>query len=293
MDEVRVAAAGWRRDRHVRVADVHRVQHLRQHHHHAGANQDAELPPRHQSSRFVFELVIVKMVLVAHKSLLRGTLYQVFNRRFITVRGACMPRSPRPTRRSARHGAGVIAARLEQPRHRAARAVERLNIVTPLRCEYWPVRMAARLGVQIEFVANTLVSSAPSRARRSRWGVWFTRDPYAMIACAAWSSDMMKRMFGRSASRTGTTASSDNGEGHHARTHRHTATRYQRRAMASRPPATSPVKNRSGRRTWIRPCRPAGRRPPTCRASISRPDRCESPPTTSSPPRGSRATARR
>ena len=31
--------------------------------------------------------------------------------------------------------------------------------------------MAARLGVQIEFVAKTLVSRAPSRASRSRLGV--------------------------------------------------------------------------------------------------------------------------
>src|SRR6186997_2125348 len=73
----------------------------------------------------------------------------------------------------------------------------RLNIVTPFRCEYWPVRMAARLGVQIEFVAKTLVSFAPSCARRSRFGVRFTRDPYAPMACAAWSSVMMNRMFGR------------------------------------------------------------------------------------------------
>ena len=29
------------------------------------------------------------------------------------------------------------------------------------------------------------------------FGVWLTREPYALIACAAWSSDMMKMMFGR------------------------------------------------------------------------------------------------
>ena len=68
---------------------------------------------------------------------------------------------------------------------------KRLNTVTPLMCEYWPVRIAARLGVQMEFVTNTLVSTAPSRARRSMFGVWFTCDPYAPMACAAWSSDMM------------------------------------------------------------------------------------------------------
>src|SRR5687767_9604728 len=32
---------------------------------------------------------------------------------------------------------------------------------------------------------------------RSMFGVVFTFDPYALIACAAWSSDMMNRMFGR------------------------------------------------------------------------------------------------
>ena len=53
----------------------------------------------------------------------------------------------------------------------------RLNIVTPFRCEYWPVRIAARLGVQIELVAKTLVRSAPSFARRSMCGVWLTFDP--------------------------------------------------------------------------------------------------------------------
>ena len=54
---------------------------------------------------------------------------------------------------------------------------KRLNIVTPLMCAYWPVRIAARLGVQMEFVAKTLFSSAPSRANRSMFGVLFTRDP--------------------------------------------------------------------------------------------------------------------
>ncbi len=34
-------------------------------------------------------------------------------------------------------------------------------------------------------------------------GVALTRDPYALIACAAWSSDMMKRMLGRSAAGAG------------------------------------------------------------------------------------------
>jgi hypothetical protein len=37
----------------------------------------------------------------------------------------------------------------------------------------------------------------PPAASRSRFGVRFTRLPYALIACAAWSSLMIKRMFGR------------------------------------------------------------------------------------------------
>jgi hypothetical protein len=54
---------------------------------------------------------------------------------------------------------------------------KRLKTGTPLRCEYWPVRMAARLGVQIELVTNTSSSRIPSRARRSMCGVSFTREP--------------------------------------------------------------------------------------------------------------------
>ena len=72
---------------------------------------------------------------------------------------------------------GVVAARLQQLRDGHAALSKRLNIVTPFRCEYWPVRIAARLGVQIELVTNTRVRSAPSFASRSRCGVWFTRDP--------------------------------------------------------------------------------------------------------------------
>ena len=35
------------------------------------------------------------------------------------------------------------------------------------------------------------------------FGVVFTREPYALMAWAAWSSDMMKMMFGRSAAIAG------------------------------------------------------------------------------------------
>ena len=76
-----------------------------------------------------------------------------------------------------------------------------MNTGTPFLCEYVPVRIDARLGVQIEFVTNVLRNSIPSRARRSMFGVSFTREPYAEIACAAWSSDMMNTMFGRAAGR--------------------------------------------------------------------------------------------
>jgi len=54
---------------------------------------------------------------------------------------------------------------------------KRLKTGTPLRCEYWPVRIVARLGVQIELVTNTSSSRMPSRARRSMWGVVLTREP--------------------------------------------------------------------------------------------------------------------
>jgi len=60
-----------------------------------------------------------------------------------------------------------------------------LNTGTPFTCEYWPVRMAARLGVQIELVTKTLSRRMPSRARRSMFGVTFTREPYALMAWAA------------------------------------------------------------------------------------------------------------
>ena len=48
-----------------------------------------------------------------------------------------------------------------------------------------------RLGVQIGFVQKQLVSTTPLRAISSMCGVLFIREPYAPIACAAWSSDMI------------------------------------------------------------------------------------------------------
>ena len=54
---------------------------------------------------------------------------------------------------------------------------KRLKTGTPFRCEYCPVRIVARLGVQIELVAKTFSKSAPSSRQAVQVGVWFTRDP--------------------------------------------------------------------------------------------------------------------
>jgi hypothetical protein len=48
-----------------------------------------------------------------------------------------------------------------------------------------PVRIAARLGVQIEFVTKQLENRIPSAPMRSMFGVLLIFDPYALIACAA------------------------------------------------------------------------------------------------------------
>jgi hypothetical protein len=61
---------------------------------------------------------------------------------------------------------------------------------------YVPVRIAARLGAQIEFVQKHESNRMPPDAIRSMFGVSLTTLPYALIACAAWSSDMMKTKFG-------------------------------------------------------------------------------------------------
>jgi hypothetical protein len=53
----------------------------------------------------------------------------------------------------------------------------RLKTGAPFRWLYLPVRMDARLGVQIELVAKTRSMRMPSFARRSRFGVRLTRLP--------------------------------------------------------------------------------------------------------------------
>ena len=54
---------------------------------------------------------------------------------------------------------------------------KRLNTGVPFRWEYLPVRIVARLGVQIELTAKQRSSRVPSRASRSKCGVRFTTLP--------------------------------------------------------------------------------------------------------------------
>ena len=74
-----------------------------------------------------------------------------------------------------------------------------LNTGTPLRWLYSPVRMPPRLGVQMGLVQKQFERIMPLRAISSMCGVLLIREPYAPIACAAWSSVMMYRMFSRRA----------------------------------------------------------------------------------------------
>ena len=69
--------------------------------------------------------------------------------------------------------------------------------ITPFARLCLPVRMAARLGQQIEFTLNELVKSAPSLAMRSRLGVLLIDPGYAPMVRRAWSSLNRKRIFGR------------------------------------------------------------------------------------------------
>ena len=74
-----------------------------------------------------------------------------------------------------------------------------LRLGTPFLWLYWPVRMLARLGEQMELLQQTLVKRMPSAARRSMVGVgqyFLSHESYAPMASEAWSSDMMKRILG-------------------------------------------------------------------------------------------------
>ena len=82
--------------------------------------------------------------------------------------------------------AGVVAARLQQPRHRHARAVEPVEHGHAVQVRVLagqnrgPARRADRVGGK-----DAASAARPRCARRSRCGVWLTRDPYALMACAA------------------------------------------------------------------------------------------------------------
>jgi len=66
-----------------------------------------------------------------------------------------------------------------------------------------PVSTTARLGAQMAFVQKLFRKMAPSSAIRSMFGVRLIRDPYAEMACGAWSSEKMKRTLGRSRATAG------------------------------------------------------------------------------------------
>ena len=70
------------------------------------------------------------------------------------------------------------------------------SVVTWFTWLYVPVSTAARDGVQIEFVQKQLSNRIPPEAMRSMFGVWLIRLPYAEMAWAAWSSDIMKMRLG-------------------------------------------------------------------------------------------------
>ena len=46
-----------------------------------------------------------------------------------------------------------------------------------MRCEYLPVRIVAREGVQMELVTKALVNLIPTSAMRSMFGVLLTFEP--------------------------------------------------------------------------------------------------------------------
>ena len=66
-----------------------------------------------------------------------------------------------------------------------------------------PVKITARLGVQIEFVTNAASKRAPSLASRSRFGVEISLLSYALSAGTAWSSLITKMMLGAASASAG------------------------------------------------------------------------------------------
>jgi hypothetical protein len=51
------------------------------------------------------------------------------------------------------------------------------TLYAPFRCECFPVRIVARLGVQMLLATNALRKIMPSRAMRSMFGVLLMREP--------------------------------------------------------------------------------------------------------------------
>src|SRR5687768_16561503 len=60
-----------------------------------------------------------------------------------------------------------------------------------------PVRMLARHGLHLGFDVKAFLNNTPSRAKRSKFGVFTHVLPYAPACCQPQSSKMMKRMLGR------------------------------------------------------------------------------------------------
>ena len=70
---------------------------------------------------------------------------------------------------------------------------------TPLRKLLAPVKISARLGVQIGFPQKARVKASPSRLSRSNVGVRISGLPNAATVSGRWSSLTIKTMFGCSA----------------------------------------------------------------------------------------------
>src|SRR5579885_1233879 len=70
---------------------------------------------------------------------------------------------------------------------------------TPWAWEYRPVITVARLGAHSELVTKALRKRIPSRARRSRLGVFRTLLPAQLRASWRWSSVIRTTRLGRSA----------------------------------------------------------------------------------------------
>ena len=71
---------------------------------------------------------------------------------------------------------------------------------SPSRQKSWPVRIAAREGLQEGTEQKAFVKSTPSAAIRSNEGVFTTLSPYAPAWAQETSSEIIKSIFGGSES---------------------------------------------------------------------------------------------